>query len=147
MGKTAYMPILMVGAASSSIKEKFLGQTKVANTCFLGINNMDDQEATIGTSYGTLTTQWLDTLFDISNQSSNAYVRASENSSIGAVPSRSLGKRRSEIDAIITAGEYYYAEIEGYTTTTLWGDNRSYEDIKQGSIGDCYFLAACALAA
>lgn len=44
-------------------------------------------------------------------------------------------------------GKYLPGEGTNFSNVSLWGEDRVVDDVSQGEIGDCYFLAACALAA
>jgi hypothetical protein len=52
-------------------------------------------------------------------------------------------KRHGEITDDKAAGKFYQTSSDhDYDTVVLWGDELSFKDVQQGSIGDCYFLAA-----
>jgi len=151
MIKTSVLSLTTVGIATARITSnpRFLARSRATNSCFKAIEDIDAQESELSGTYGSLTSQWYDDRFVVSDESSAIVWDDDSNNELqsyrGTMAPLTILKD-SELKSSVESGDYYKWG-DSYETISVWGETRSFEDIKQGGIGNCYFMAGLAIAA
>jgi hypothetical protein len=124
-----------------NIKSSIYGlmQSSSSDMCFNAMKAVEQQNADYSQVIGS-GTPWTDSYFDPEDGTKNVFYWEGLDS---AISTTGIWKRPQEF---VGTNEYYdlYTNDNMVHEVSLWGSSINVHDIAQGSIGDCYFLAALA---